>query len=320
MFKFLKIVALALIISLIPVYGDALELQTLDGDDLTILYEKPLENVVSNVTGLYPRIRADLEEKLDLKVGFKPAIILIHTDSEFSRMVRGNDLVTAFALPDRNTMVIDYSKMLKTPFDLELTLKHELSHLLLHDYIDDKNLPKWLDEGVCQWVSNGIADIIQFDGKKLLKQAVFSGRYIPLNDISTGFPNAPELFKLSYEESRDFVEYIDNRFGKEKVLDLLESLHNGDNIVDAAIVNFEVDMKTLEKDWHDHLRRKHTWFIFISNNLSWLIFAFGGLIAFIAYVKFRMRLKNYKDDDDDDDGDNELYDSREPEEVKPWEK
>jgi hypothetical protein len=103
---------------------------------------------------------------------------------------------------------MDYSKIDRTPFDLQATFEHELSHLLLHKNIKAPNIPKWLDEGVAQWASGGIADIINPGNKDILKQAVISENVIPLYEISVAFPSQSREFILSYQESRSFVEFI----------------------------------------------------------------------------------------------------------------
>jgi hypothetical protein len=189
-----------------PVFSETLDFKTFKSSELIIKYEKPLEPVVKNVAALYPQVKSALEMKLNLEVSFQPTVFLISNASAFRRMANGNELITAFAIPKRNAMVIDYSKMERNPFDLKLTIQHELCHLILHQYIRRELLPKWLNEGISQWVSEGVADIIHFDRNKTLKQAVLSNRLLSLNDISVHFPRSDNLFTLSYEESRSVVE------------------------------------------------------------------------------------------------------------------
>ena len=99
----------------------------------------------------------------------------------------GNKLVTAFAVAERNLIVIDYSRMDRIPFDLEDTFKHELTHILLHQRIGGPYLPKWLDEGVAQWASGGMADILRTGDKDLLQQAVLSHRLLSLRTSAQNF-------------------------------------------------------------------------------------------------------------------------------------
>lgn len=280
------------------------ELETFESSGVTIRYEKALKNAAPGVAEAYDRAKAALEKKVRLDLALKPDIILIHTDSVFSRMVGGNKLVTAFAVPRDNYIYIDYSKMLKTPFDLELTLTHELCHLLLHNYVQSDNLPKWLDEGVSQWASGGIADIINFDGKKLLKEAVISGKYLSLYDLERNFPAEQNKLILAYEESKSLVEYIDEEYGPDKILLILKSLHEGDDISRAISNSLPVSLSALENEWHKHLKKRYTWFYFFSDNLLWLLFVFAAALTVIGYLRLRIRMRtHFKDEEEDDEED-----------------
>lgn len=284
------------------VYSETLTLETFESRDVTIRYEKALKNAAPGVAEASTRAKAALETKLRLELALKPDIILIHTDSVFSRMVGGNKLVTAFAVPRDNFIYIDYSKMLKTPFDLELTMTHELCHLLLHNYVQSDNLPKWLDEGVSQWASGGIADIINFDGKKLLKEAVISGKYLSLNDLDRNFPAEQNKLILAYEESKSLVEYIDEEYGPDKILLILKSLHDGDDINMAISNSLPVSLSTLEHDWQKHLKKRCTWFYFFSDNLVWILFVFAAVLTVIGYLRLRIRMRtHFKDEEEDDE-------------------
>ncbi len=279
--------------------GETLNFKTFENSDIIIQYEIPLEKIVSEVASIYPAIKSDLEKKINIEISFKPVIFLVHNNSIFQKMVNGNKLVTAFAVPENNAIVIDYSKMQRTPFDLELTLKHELCHLLLHSYVQNNLLSKWLDEGISQWVSDGISDIINFDGKKLLKQAALSNHYLALRDLDTRFPQSNELFSLSYEQSRSIVEYIDSFYGKEKLLDILDMLHEGSYIEKAVFISLGVDINELEKQWHNHLKRKYTWASYLSDNIYWIIFFAGAVFTVIGFFQLKKRIREYPEDDDE---------------------
>lgn len=286
------------------VYGETLTLETFESKDVTIRYEKALKNAAPGVAEAYDRAKAALETKMHLELALKPVVILIHTDSVFSWMVGGNRLVTAFAVPRDNYIYIDYSKMLKTPFDLELTLTHELCHLLLHSYVQSYHLPKWLDEGVSQWASGGIADIINFDGKKLLKETVIAGKYLSLDDLALNFPAQENNLILAYEESKSLVEYIEEEYGSDKIPLVLKNLHEGNNISAAISNSLPVSLSVLEQDWHKHLKKRYTWYYFFSDNLVWILFVLAAMLTIIGYLRLRIRMRtHFKDEEDNDEYD-----------------
>jgi hypothetical protein len=282
------------------VYGETLELQEFRSPELIIRYDKASDTVITRVKKLYSEAKNELEKKLGMNVTFKPTVFLISSSSVFKRMTDGNELITAFAVSNSNSIVLDYSKAEKTPFDLKLILKHELCHLMLSHHIRKDLLPKWLNEGVSQWVSGGVADVVQFNSDKIIRQAALSNQYLPLKDISVRFPSEKKLFFLSYEESRSITEYIDNRFGSESILNILKELREGRNIEEAVLSVLSMDYNELESSWHRHLRRKYTWIRYISDNIYWMLFFAGALVTILGFIILRIRMRSMPDDEDDD--------------------
>ncbi|MFZ2196330.1 MAG: hypothetical protein WAV13_01255, partial [Thermodesulfovibrionales bacterium] len=171
-------IILALIITL-TVSSYAAEMEEYHGTEITVRFDAPLKDAAVRLSSVYRKTRTDIESKLGLRMRVDPVVVLMRNNTAFQKMA-SNKLVTAFAAGGRNLIVIDYSRMDRVPFDLEDTFKHELTHILLHQKIGTPYLPKWLDEGVAQWASGGIADIMRTGDKDLLQQAVLSHRVLPL--------------------------------------------------------------------------------------------------------------------------------------------
>jgi hypothetical protein len=210
-----------------------------------------------------------------------------------------NTLVTAFAMPEMDLIVIDYSKMNRTPFDLEDTFGHELSHILLHQEINASSLPKWLDEGIAQWASGGIADILRSGEKDLLQQAVLSHRMLALKDISATFPASPNGLSLAYEESKSFTEFIVKHYGEAKLRLILRRLEKGQTIEQAAFVNLGLPLEKLEQQWKDSLSKENLWISYAAEHLYWLLFFFAALISIAGFCAAKRRMKNYRDEEDE---------------------
>ncbi|MEK7307901.1 MAG: hypothetical protein AAB089_02415, partial [Nitrospirota bacterium] len=181
-------------------------------EEVVVNFEKSLKHAAKEITVVYPGVKTELEGKFRRKLDFRPTILLIGNEKTFQEM-SGSNFIAAYALPEKNMVVIDYSKMNAYPFTLRITLKHELCHLLLSRYISREKLPKWFNEGVSQWVSGGIAEIIIGEKEEALKQAVLSGRLIDIKDLAVKFPEDKDSISLAYQESKSIVEYIDREFG-----------------------------------------------------------------------------------------------------------
>ena len=227
-----------------PLFGTGrTSLQT---DALTLVFDEPLRSVAEQVADSYPGLRQDLEKIFRWSLDFRPTVVLIKDSQQFQH-IAGTDLIVAFAAPQRNQVVIDFSKMSTTPFNLETTLKHELCHLLLHRYIGREKLPKWLDEGVSQWASDGVAEVIMDYKRAILPQAISSGRYFKMRSLSESFPKDRGSLQLAYAQSKSFVDYISREFGKTSLLNLLDSLKNGLSIEAAVAESLSIPFDELEK-------------------------------------------------------------------------
>jgi len=156
--------------------------QILQAEDVRVLYDAPIRSAAKQVITLYPGVKENLESMFGWELASVPSVLLKKNRADFLGMA-GDPLVVAFAVPSRNLMVIDYSKMITGPFNLEATLKHELCHILLHKHIKTEILPRWLDEGLCQWASGGIDEIIMDPKRSRLNRASFSKQFIPFREL-----------------------------------------------------------------------------------------------------------------------------------------
>ena len=266
--------------------------------DVTIIYDEQLRSAVEEAAQLYPIVKEDLEDILKWKVTFNPTILLVGDKEVFYRMA-GSRLIVGFAIPDSDLMAIDYSRMNTDPFTLEATIKHELCHLLLHKNIQSEFLPKWLDEGVAQWVSGGLADIIMNRGS-VLNGAILSDRYINLKALTRSFPKDERPLAIAYAESKNFVEHIIRQYGTESLLVLLGFLKDGKEIDEAILKSFSISFDELEKKWYLGLRKRITWITFIVNNIYGILFFVSALLLIYAFMRALLKKRRYNEYEEDD--------------------
>ena len=275
------------------------EIRVLRDENLTVLFEPPLRSAAKKIARIYPGIKADLESIFGWDLDLRPSVLLIKDRRDFQGMAE-SPLTVAFAVPQKKLIVIDVSRMNISPFTIENTLKHELCHLLLHHHIRGHIFPRWLDEGVCQWVSDGIGDIIMDQKGSLLNRAALRGTFIRLDSLHQGFPRDKESLLLAYEESKGFVAHIISRFGKEGILRALEYMKKGE-VADVAFTKaLSTSLEKLEQEWHHALRRKMTWFTYLSYHLYEIIFALLALITIYAFIRIMMKKRAYMTEERED--------------------
>jgi len=266
--------------------------RVLEEEDVAIIYDESMGPAAEETARIYPAIRAGLEGVLKWRLDFRPAIYLVRRRREFRRMA-GTDIIVAFALPSRKLIVIDYSRMKTDPFSIEVTIKHELCHLLLHEHIPEENLPFWLDEGLAQWVSGGISELITPSKRSLLKEATLAGRYVTLQELKKRYSAERDSLLLAYEASKSLVEFIIRKYGLKRLLETLGYLEAGNSLGEALNRGLAVSQENLEKAWHEDLRRRTTWINFLISNMYEILFFLAALIVSYGFLRVVLKKRAY---------------------------
>jgi Peptidase MA superfamily len=267
--------------------------------DLVVVYDRGMERIARQVQADYPDLRQELETIFQWPMKFRPTLVLVDDSTRFQQLA-GHELVVAYALPAKNVAVVDYSMMNTSPFTLKATFKHELCHLMLHHNIKNNNLPRWLDEGICQWASDGLADIMLDHKRELLPAAVLSDQYLDLDSLEQQFPQNRNSLILAYEQSKSVVNYINREYGPESIRDLLGLLKQGYDIDTAVKRRLAISLDRLENQWRRHLTKKVNWFTYLSIHIYEILFVSAALLTVLGFVRKIIRQRKYSAAEDDD--------------------
>jgi hypothetical protein len=270
----------------------------LDTPQLVVVYDQGLKQSAQQVLAAYPSIKQALESIFQWPLNFRPSLVLINNQKKF-RQLAGHELVVAYALPQKNVVVIDYSKMNTSPFTLERIVQHELCHLLLHHHINEDNLPRWLDEGICQWASDGLADILIDAKRTRLPAAILSGSYFDLVKLTHRFPHDKNGLILAYEQSKSVVEFMIRQYGPQGIRNLLDLLRQGVDIESAFENSFAISFENFEAQWRNHLRSNINWFTYLSIHLYEILFVSAALLTIMGFIRKLHRKRVYEKGDEE---------------------
>jgi hypothetical protein len=273
-------------------------LEEIRTNDAVVFFDHTAGTAATMLLEIYPGIKSDLAATLGWKVDFRPEIRLIK-DRDTMKRTAGNDLSVALAIPDRNLILLDTSRVYDKPFSLKTALRHEVCHLLLHRNIRNEDLPRWFDEGVCQWASGGIAEIMTDSGDDLLSKAVISGKLISIEELNR-FPSDRWPLLLAYEESKGFVEYIVEKYGRSGMLRLLKFLKEGHSMEESFREVLSVSPYELEINWQASLKTKYTRFSYLSRNLYEILFSVAALLTVYGFFRMLKKKREYVDNEEDD--------------------
>jgi hypothetical protein len=248
---------------------------------------------------VYPEIKSDIETVLGWKLLSQPQLLLIADREGFEKMT-GSPFISAFAVPSQHLIVMLLSSESSRQYILNETFKHELCHLLLHDHISEVLLPRWLDEGICQWVSGSLGEIAM--GRGVAAWGMDIARHpIPLEQLTERFPQEKGTLLLAYEESRRFVEYLTAHYGKHSLLAILQHLKQGDDIDRAVLATLSKSLKSLHQEWLEESRNWNVWFIWASQHLYEILFFMGALLTVLAFVRLAIRKRDYFAEHEDEE-------------------
>ncbi len=201
--------------------------------------------------------------------------------------------MAAFALPRKNLILLDHGEIGDRPLRIDMVLKHELCHLVLHHQIGEA-LPKWLDEGVCQWAGGGVAGIITGSTESVLPRAALLNRLIPFQELEARFPDDTDRLILAYEQSRSLVDFIALTYGRERLLLLLRDLGAGTAWQGAFSRSLGAPSDEIESKWREYVLGRSRWVYIAARHSHEMIFLGAALLTIFASIRILLSRKKQK--------------------------
>ena len=274
------------------------QLSVMQQAGLNVRFEPQLQGVAEEVVEIYPHLRDELRQVFGWEMVFRTTVFLIGDRQRFHKL-SGNRAIVAYARPGDNVIVIDCSRLHIRPHRLESVLKHEMIHLLLHHHIRSDSLPRWLDEGVAQWLSGGLAELLAAPPPTLLEEALLSGELIPLRELTEEFPSDRMRLLLAYEQSRSFTAHIAAKYGDRKILELLSRLKSGTEVHEAFAATLNSPLQVVEQQWVEQLKSRSGWYSYLAVHIYDYLFLAAALLTVIGFVRFVARKRAYRDEEEE---------------------
>ena len=137
---------------------------------------------------------------------------------------------------------------------VEIVVPHELTHVVFQTAVDNPyhEPPHWLNEGVAVYLSAGYED----SDRVQVEAAAKDGSIIPLSGLAGSFPTTRDRFFLAYAESVSAVERIVRVNGRDALVRLIRSYHDGVSDDEAFKAALGRDLAGFESDWLGELGAK----------------------------------------------------------------
>jgi hypothetical protein len=146
-----------------------------------------------------------------------------------------------------------------TPADIgaswvESVIPHELTHVVFQTAVDNPyhDPPRWLNEGLAVYQADGYGD----SDRSMVEHAAATGTIIPLDGLAGAFPTTQDRFFLAYAESVSTVDRIVRVNGRDALVKLIRSYHDGVSDDEAFQAALGRDVAGFEADWLGELGAK----------------------------------------------------------------
>jgi len=156
------------------------------------------------------------------------------------------ELVTAGQAYSEHDLVL----VLGVGRDVVRTVAHEVTHLITHQLSDNpyQNIPAWLNEGLSMYAEGDLYG----EYKRALDQAVRQDRLFSVRQMTT-MPGRPEDVILFYGQAHSLVKFLVDRYGPEKMSQLLAAYKAGTTDDDALRKVYGFDRDGLYAQWRQSL-------------------------------------------------------------------
>ena len=181
----------------------------------------------------------------------QPILVVLHTRETFHSATGGPAWSDGLYDPTMGRIKVPTQGALTDQARLTQVLRHEYVHALLHDRMGGRRvIPQWLNEGLAmQLAGDPRPDIPELVHGQVSLYTLTSleGNWMGLT---------PKQANLAYLEGNSATKYFIDRYGMEKVREVLGQLANGQPIAAAMQDRLFITYDQFQQRWLDELNEK----------------------------------------------------------------
>jgi hypothetical protein len=183
------------------------------------------------------------------------------------------------AYPKRGVIYVHFRAPLEA---LQQTFLHELSHIAFGQLDRFDRAPRWFDEGLAVWQSEGAS---MERGWLLTKAALTNGLH-PWDQLDRGFPDNGARAGVAYAQAVHFVGFLNEEFGREKFGQLLRSLSSINRPFSESLESvYGLSAYRLEARWRETLRTNWGWISVLADSTT--LFVLCAILLIIGWYRRR---------------------------------
>jgi hypothetical protein len=202
------------------------------------------ENIFSEFLEVYP-----------VELSYPIQIIVYEKSEDLSvwKNYRPNFVASAFL---RDNSLIYIWEDVQSFSSTQSVLRHEMTHIMVYYLVGDKaygSIPVWLNEGIA--VYNEKDNLNQDALRRYLPSKVLSNRVISLSEMDND--KKWNIMEQPYLEAFSATSYLIERYGEEKVIDLLPKFHKYGSVSLTTQSELGISYDELNSDWFLWLEQQY---------------------------------------------------------------
>jgi hypothetical protein len=256
-----------------------------------------MKGAAERVLRVYPRLKRDCEEKLGYRYTKTVRVWICRDHKPFNDQIISlggqakPEHIAAVAFPMVDVIVLKSAAWTRSSVrEFEIIVQHEISHCLLghlRRIHERMSIPAWFDEGIAQWVSEGL-----FRGDSVrLHQALRQEAWIPFADLENKFPAQEGASELAYAQSESMVrfiaEYNDPERNRANIHGILLHLANGESFDQALFAITGLHFRGLEARWSEQKKSSLPFPIQLFPDVFFSVTIV--VLALLAFASYRVR-------------------------------
>lgn len=233
-----------------PLPADYLSLPGLYAD---LRYHPADEAVALHLAEHAARRLPELAQALGVGAGRTVTITLARDEAAFRSLQPGHppEWADGTAWPQRGLIFLRSPRARDgTARPLTQVLDHELVHVLLGQAFGPRPVPRWLQEGLAQWM----AGEYQPETVHTLNRGQALGALLTLEALSGAFPESPARAQLAYAQSADLIAFVHQEHGEAALRGLVAELSRGAPVNAAFRLATGEAADELDRRWRARLQ------------------------------------------------------------------
>jgi hypothetical protein len=192
---------------------------------------------------------ARLEENVGVELEKPVKIIVYQSKADMQEALISQGAIFEEQIITLGTVVApDTVLLLGTHQDVDITIAHELTHVVVHLATDNPyaEIPAWLDEGLAMYNEGKLRS----GNAQALEEGIRENKLISVRSLTSATGNPAEV-NLFYGEVYSVVDFLLKTYGREKMSELLKVFKEGSLADDALMKVYSFDQDELDAQWRE---------------------------------------------------------------------